>query len=192
MRYTFLAGVMAVGLGLALGGCGSSSKGKGDMGGKDLSGPKLNCLAFSSCVYDCLAQNKGDINTCAQNICIQEAKPNTYKKWVAAVTCGEDYCKGVGDGGVAKCTQPDQSPGMMGDLLCDPGVTYAECNSSTYKSTVCSPCLDEARNFWFYDISVNPINPGPPTGMCPDPSTADCMGAKAACATEFDNCLNDP
>ena len=83
-------------------------------------------------------------------------------------------------------------PGMAGSsTLCDPGTTYATCTTTSYMSTSCLPCLDQARNIWIYDISVDPANPGPPTGMCSDPTGADCTGAKALCTTQFNACLND-
>ena len=74
-------------------------------------------------------------------------------------------------------------------VLCDPGITYAQCTAQTYVSTSCLPCLDQARNPWIYDTSTDPA--GPPTGMCSMPTSADCMGAKAMCMTQFNACLND-
>ncbi|HEY2746370.1 MAG TPA: hypothetical protein VGL86_17175, partial [Polyangia bacterium] len=82
-------------------------------------------------------------------------------------------------------------PGVPGSsLLCDPGTTYTQCTAPNYTSTSCGPCLDQSRNLWFEDPSTNP--PGPPTGICSMPTSADCMGAQTQCATQFAACRNDP
>jgi hypothetical protein len=111
-----------------------------------------------------------------------------------AVLCGQDFCLGAKDMSNARCVrQPipaDMGP-SPGDNLCDPGITALQCDDPAYQSSVCTPCLSEARNFWVFDESVNPMNPGPPSFMCPMPTSADCMAAQAACASTFNACLND-
>ena len=198
MRQMFLALAVAALGGFMTASCGNSSNNNGDMG-KDMagsgSGPdmvvvKTNCMGVALCVYTCLGQPNADINTCATQ-CSKNAKAGSAQKWVNAVICGQDYCVGDADLANGKCVE-QAVPGMAGSFqLCDPGVTYAQCTASTYMSTSCSPCIEQARNFWFEDSSVDPMNPGPPTGMCSMPTSADCMGAKTACMTQFNACLND-
>lgn len=197
MRQMFLALAVAAVGGFMTASCGSSSN-KGDMGAdmagsggaQDLAIAKANCMGVATCVYTCISGGT-DINTCATQ-CMKNAKAGSFNKWAAAVTCGQDYCKGNNDMMAPECVSPvDPSTGMASNLLCDPSSTFAQCSASTYMSTVCLPCLDQARNQFIYDISVDPANPGPPTGMCSMPTSADCMGAKAACGTQFNACLND-
>jgi hypothetical protein len=175
--------------------CGNSSN-KGDMGGtsdmagggaQDMAIAKANCMGVANCVYTCISGGT-DINTCAAQ-CMKNAKAGSFTKWAAAVTCGQDYCVGDADMMTGKCVQL-AAPGGGTDL-CDPGITIQQCTASTYMSTSCLPCLDQARNQFIYDISVDPANPGPPTGMCSMPTSADCMGATALCGTQFNACLND-
>ncbi len=197
MRNSVLALVLAATAGFALASCGSSSNNNGDMGkdmaglgGGDMTAVKVNCLGFANCVYNCLINQQGDINSCP-TMCSKMAKPGSAAKWNAAVICGQSYCEGNVDAGTDKCDLVPV-PGMPGaSLLCDPGITYAQCSATTYMSTTCSPCLEEARNFWIFDITVDPMNPGPPTGMCPMPTSTDCTAAKAMCMTQFNACLND-
>ena len=56
-------------------------------------------------------------------------------------------------------------------------------------STVCVPCLGNARNLIYGDFT-DPMNPGPPTGMCPDPASPDCKGG-AMCSTMMNACIMD-
>ena len=197
MRQMFLALAVAAVGGFMTASCGNSSN-KGDMGA-DMSGgggsldmaiAKANCMGVANCVYTCISGGT-DINTCAQQ-CSKNTKPNSFNKWAAAVTCGQDYCVGDADMMTGKCIQvqiPGQPAGTFD--LCDPGTNYTQCSATTYMSTSCLPCLDQARNQFIYDISVDPNNPGPPTGMCSMPTSADCMGAQAKCGTQFAACLND-
>ena len=196
MRQMFLALAVAALGGFMTASCGNSSN-KGDMGGtgdmagtggaQDMAVVKANCMGVANCVYTCISGGT-DINTCATQ-CMKNAKAGSFNKWAAAVTCGQDYCVGDADMMTGKCVAL-AAPGGGTDL-CDPGITIAQCTASTYMSTSCLPCLDQARNQFIYDISVDPANPGPPTGMCSMPTSADCMGAKTACGTQFNACLND-
>jgi hypothetical protein len=199
MRQMFLVLAVAAAGGFALASCGNSSN-NGDMGTTDMAGgggptldmsmAKTNCMGVAQCVYTCISGGT-DINTCATQ-CAKNAKAGSATKWNAAVICGQNYCLGDQDMMNGKCAEVPV-PGMAGSsLLCDPGSTYAMCSAMGYTSTVCLPCLDQARNIWIYDISVDPANPGPPTGMCSMPTGADCMGAKALCMAQFNACLNDP
>lgn len=199
MRQMVLALAFAAAGGFALASCGNSSN-NGDAGtGKDMAGPppgpdmtvaKSNCLGVGNCVYMCLQGAGADINSCA-TMCSKSAKAGSFNKWVNAVICGQSYCVGDADMMTGKCVQiqvPGQPAGSFD--LCDPGSTYAQCSASTYMSTSCTPCLNQARNLWFED-PVDPANPGPPTGMCAMPTSADCTGAKTACGTQFNTCLAD-
>jgi hypothetical protein len=192
----FLALAVAAVAGFAVASCGSSNKSGPDMTSapQDMTMTKLNCTGFGSCVYNCVITGQGDINSC-QTVCAATAKPGSGKLWLTAVLCGQDYCTGDADMMNGKCVSLPDDPAKTAPndphTLCDPGVTITQCMSAGYMSTTCSPCLSEARNFWIFDESVNPMNPGPPTFMCPMPSSADCVAAKAACATPFNNCLND-
>jgi len=197
MRQMFLALVVAAFGGFMAASCGSSSNNNADMG-KDMAGAagpdmvvvKVNCMGMANCMYTCIGGGT-DINTCATQ-CSKTAKAGSATKWINAVVCGQDYCKGNNDMMAPKCSSPvDPATGMPSNLLCDPGSTFAMCSASGYMSTVCAPCIEQARNFWFEDSSVDPMNPGPPTGMCSMPTSADCTGAKAACMTQFNACLND-
>ncbi len=197
MRHTFLALAVAAVGGFALANCGNSNNSSGDMG-KDMAGSggtqdmaiaKTNCMGVANCVYTCISGGT-DINTCATQ-CSKNAKAGSATKWNNAVICGQNYCIGNADMMTGKCIQLPV-PGMAGSsLLCDPGSTYAACSATGYMSTSCLPCLDQARNIWIYDISVDPANPGPPTGMCSMPTGADCTGAQTMCMTAFNACLND-
>lgn len=198
MRQMILALAVAAVGGFALASCGSSSNNNADMGkdmagttntGPDMSIAKTNCIGVANCVYTCITGGT-DINSCA-TMCGKNAKPGSATKWNAAVICGQNYCLGNQDMMNGKCTEIPV-PNMPGSSqLCDPGITYAQCSAMSYMSTSCTPCLDQARNIWIYDISVDPANPGPPTGMCSAPTGADCMGAKALCMTQFNACLAD-
>jgi hypothetical protein len=197
MRQMVLALALAAVGGFAVASCGNSNNngdgGTGDMSGggppPDLAIAKTNCMGVAQCVYTCISGGS-DINTCATQ-CSKNAKAGSATKWTNAVICGQNYCLGNQDMMNGKCTSVPV-PGMAGSsLLCDPGLTYAQCSDMNYMSTLCLPCLDQARNIWIYDISVDPANPGPPTGMCSDPTGADCMGAKNLCMTQFNACLND-
>src|SRR4051794_3319121 len=197
MRQMFLALLVAGLGGFMAGGWGRSSKKNGDMG-KDMAGAagpdmvvaKSNCMQMSQCIYTC-ASGGTDVQTCITQ-CSKTAKTTSANKWITAVICGQDYCKGNNDMMAPKCVSPvDPATGMASNLLCDPQSSFAQCNAMGYMSTVCAPCIEQARNFWFEDSSVDPMNPGPPTGMCSMPTSADCMGAKAACMTQFNACLND-
>jgi hypothetical protein len=189
MRYSFLLVVLvaATGGGL-LASCGKGGD-AGDMATSPDMAASLNCIGVARCVYSCLANHQGDLNTCPAN-CQPLAKTGSTDKWIAAVLCGQSFCtaNGNADAGNAKCIEIPAPTG--GTVLCDPGLTYQQC--STAQSKVCLPCLDQARNFWIYDLTVSMTNPGPPTGMCSMPSSPDCMGAKAACPNEFGACVNDP
>jgi len=195
MRQMFLALAIAAVGGFMTASCGSSSN-KGDMGADmatnappDMAVAKVNCMGVANCVYTCISGGS-DINTCATQ-CSKNAKSGSFTKWENAVLCGQAYCVGDADMMSGKCIQV-AVPGMAGSFqLCDPATTYAQCSATTYMSTSCLPCLDQARNIWIYDISVDPNNPGPPTGMCSMPTGADCTGAKNACGTQFNACLND-
>ncbi len=195
MRQMFLALAVAAIGGFMTASCGSSSN-KGDMGADmaggmppDMSIAKANCMGVANCVYTCISGGT-DINTCATQ-CSKNTKAGSFTKWENAVLCGQAYCVGDADMMTGKCIEVPV-PNMAGSFqLCDPNTTYAQCSASTYMSTSCLPCLDQARNIWIYDISVDPANPGPPTGMCSMPTSADCMGAKTACGTQFSACLND-
>ena len=157
----------------------------------DMTLAQLNCLGYANCIYNCLPSQSGNVGAC-QTMCDAQAKPGTSKKWIDAALCGQDYCLGSPDAGTSKCVDYPVPASMGGgDILCDPTTTYAECSATTYMSMTCTPCLEQARNFWIYDASTSATNPGPPTGMCPDPTNADCIAAKAACATKFNDCLND-
>ena len=198
MRQMFLALAVAAVGGFMAASCGNSSN-KGDMGTTDMNAAppdmvvaKLNCEGVGTCTYNCVLSGQGDLGTCAQVICAKTAKAGSVQKWVNAVICGQNYCEGDMDMMTGKCT----SMMLMGDMgsgsiLCDTGITYAQCTAANYTSTKCSPCLTAARNFWFIDESVDPMNPGPPTFMCPDPTNADCIAAKTACSTAFNACTND-
>src|SRR5262249_47419190 len=134
--------------------------GVGDLAGLDLAGAKQNCMGHAMCIYTCIGGGT-DFNTC-QTQCSKNDKPGSAQKWVDAVTCGQLCCVGDQDMMVVKCVEGDV-PNMAGSfLLCDAGTTYAECTASTYVSTSCGPCIEQARNFWFEDSSVDPLNPGPP------------------------------
>ena len=201
MRQMILALAFSAVGGFALASCGNSSTpsgvdmaGKGDMAsamvGPDMAVAKTNCLGVGTCVFTCLGQPGADINTCA-TMCQKNAKTGSFAKWAGAVGCGQNYCVGDADMMTGKCVE-QAVPGMAGAFaLCDPGITYAACTAMNYMSTSCSPCIEQARNFWFEDSSVDPMNPGPPTGMCSKPTSADCMGAKTSCMTQFNACLND-
>jgi len=196
MRQMFLALVVAGLGGFMAASCGSSSNNNGDMG-HDMAGGaspdmvvvKVNCMGMGNCVYTC-ASGGTDVQTCITQ-CSKTAKPASSTKWINAVICGQDYCKGNNDMMAPKCVSPLDNTGAPSNLLCDPSSTYAQCSATGYMSTVCAPCIEQARNFWFEDSSVDPMNPGPPTGMCSDPASADCIGAKAACMTQYNACLND-
>ncbi len=199
MRQMFLALAVAAVGGFMTASCGSSSN-KGDMSTDMASAPpdmvvaKLNCEGVGTCAYNCALSGQGDLQTCAEVICAKMAKAGSVQKWVNAVICGQTYCLGDQDMMSGKCisvTVPASDMGPGGTQLCDPGSTVASCTAPGYTSTSCSPCLKEARNFWFIDESVDPTNPGPPTFMCPDPTSADCMAAKTTCATAFGACTND-
>jgi hypothetical protein len=202
MRQMILALAVAAAGGFALASCGSSSNNNADMG-KDMAGPaagpdmsiaKTNCQGYGTCIYTCVSSGQGDINTC-QTMCSKNAKPGSATKWINAVICGQNYCTGDADMMTGKCVSLANDPAKNGPndphTLCDPGVTITQCMASTYMSTSCSPCLSNARNYWFIDESVDPQNPGPPTFMCPMPTSADCTASKAACMTQFNACLND-
>lgn len=153
----------------------------------DLAPTPLNCLGMGKCVYDCL--NAGsDLNTCDTR-CSPKTKPGSASKWNNAVVCGQDYCIADADMKTGRCVEVADPGNPNVFVLCDPGITYAQCTAQTYVSTSCLPCLDQARNPWIYDTSTDPA--GPPTGMCSMPTSADCMGAKAMCMTQFNACLND-
>jgi hypothetical protein len=197
MRQMILALAVAAVGGFALASCGSSSNNNVDMG-RDMAGPavgpdmsivKTNCMGMANCIYTCISGGT-DINSCA-TMCAKNAKPGSATKWNAAVICGQNYCLGDQDMMSGKCIE-NAVPGMAGSFqLCDPGTTYAQCTATSYVSTSCSPCIEQARNLWFEDSSVDPMNPGPPTGMCSMPTSPDCTGAKTACMTQFNACLND-
>jgi hypothetical protein len=197
MRQMLLALAVAALGGFMTASCGNSNNNSGDMG-KDMAGAagpdmvvaKVNCMGVAQCMYTCIGGGT-DINTCATQ-CSKNAKTGSAQKWINAVICGQNFCVGDADLGNGKCVEV-AVPGMAGSFqLCDPGTTYAQCTATTYMSTSCSPCIEQARNFWFEDSSVDPMNPGPPTGHCSMPTSADCMGATAACMTQFNACLNDP
>lgn len=198
MRQMFLALAVAAVGGFLAASCGNSSN-KGDMGGTDMNAAppdmvmaKLNCEGVGTCTYNCVLSGQGDLGTCAQVICAKTAKAGSVQKWVNAVICGQTYCEGDMDMMTGKCLEHKFTTDMgMQDILCDTNVTLMDCTASTYMSKTCSPCLTAARNFWFIDESVDPMNPGPPTFMCPDPTNADCIAAKTACATAFNACTND-
>ena len=199
MRHMFLALALAAVGGFAVASCGNSNKGGGDMGA-DMSGGappdmvavKLNCEAVGTCTYNCVISGQGDLSTCAEVICAKTAKPGSVTKYVNAILCGQNYCTGDQDMMNGKCVSQTIPADMGGgSILCDPGVSESACNSPSYMSTSCSPCLTAARNYWFFDESVDPQNPGPPTFMCPDSTNADCMAANTACATQFNACRND-
>jgi hypothetical protein len=201
MRKTLLALAVAALGGFMAASCGNSSN-KGDMGGTsdmgaappDMVVTKLNCEGVGTCVYNCLINGQGDLGTCAQTICAKTAKAGSVQKWINAVVCGENYCVGDADMMTGKCvevTVPPSDMGAGGTLLCDPGSTAATCNSPSYMSKVCSPCLDNARNFWFIDEVTDPTTPNPPTFMCADASSADCTMAASTCMTAFGACRND-
>jgi hypothetical protein len=198
MRQMVLALALAAAGGFAVASCGNSNNngdgGTGDMSGggppPDLAIAKTNCMQMAQCVYTCISGGS-DINTCATQ-CGKNAKAGSATKWTNAVICGQNFCLGDKDMMTGKCISLTP-PGMptANPNLCDPGIDYATCNDPNHMSTSCLPCLDQARNIWIYDISVDPANPGPPTGMCSDPTGADCSGAKALCMTQFNACLND-
>jgi|SwirhisoilCB2_FD_contig_81_4071733_length_766_multi_3_in_0_out_0_2 hypothetical protein len=200
MRQMLLALAVAALGGFMTASCGNSNNNNGDMG-KDMAGggagpdmvvAKVNCMGVAQCMYTCIGGGT-DINTCATQ-CSKNAKPNSATKWINAVLCGQAYCVGDADMMTGKCVEV-AVPGQAGSFqLCDPGTTYAQCTATNppYMSTSCSPCIEQARNFWFEDSSTDPMNPGPPTGMCSMPTSADCIGAKTQCMTQFNACLQDP
>jgi hypothetical protein len=192
MRRMIVACALAAAGGFAVASCGnSSSTGSKDMAtaAPDMTIAKTNCMGVAGCVYTCIGGGS-DINTCA-NMCATNAKPGSAVKWNRAVICGQNYCLGDQDQGTGKCVE-QPVPGMAGAFqLCDPMTTYAQCTATTYVSTSCTPCIEQARNFWFEDSSIDPNNPGPPTGMCSMPTSADCTGAATFCMTQFSACLND-
>jgi hypothetical protein len=168
----------------------SDFAGVGDLAGADLAGVKTNCMGHAQCMHLCISGGT-DINTC-QTQCTKNDKPGSAQKWVNALLCGQSYCVDNTDMMTGPCVEV-QVPNMTGSyMLCDPGTTYAQCTASTYVSTTCQPCIEQARNFWFEDSSVDPMNPGPPTGICSQPTSAYCIGANMACMTQFDACRNDP
>jgi len=161
-----------------------------DLAAQDMAKSPVDCMGVAQCMYSCLGGGN-DIDTCYTQ-CSKTAKPGSAQKWLNAVICGQDYCVGDTDMMTGKCVEV-AVPNETGSFeLCDPGVTYAQCTATSYVSTSCWPCIEQARNFWFEDSSVDPKNPGPPTGMCSQPTSADCMGANAACSIQFDACRNDP
>lgn len=201
MRQTFLALAIAAVGGFALANCGSSSNNNNtDMGhdmagtttgGGDMSAAKLNCLGVGNCVLQCVIAG-GDLTSCAQGMCMKQAKAGSYNKWVSAFLCGQNYCDPQTDM-MGKCVEvlvPAGQPGAGGSLLCDPGQTYADCSMATTPG-ICSKCIANARNIVYGDFT-DPNNPMPPTGMCPDgPTYPDCKGG-AMCMTQMNACISDP
>lgn len=194
MRRTFVALVLAGVTGFVAAGCGDGN-GSADMSHAmpDLAVMnKLNCEGVGSCVYNCLLnQLATSIRACAETVCGPQAKMGSVTLWENAVICGEDYCTGATDMSTPKCVDHILTGDLgTGDELCDPGVSAADCAQPTYMSTVCSPCLIQARNYWIFD-QTNPQAPGPPTFMCTMASSADCMGANTMCTQSFAACRND-
>ena len=199
MRHTFLIMVVAaIGGGFALASCGGGGKSNGDMGGDmavtgtaDMVMTKLNCEGVGTSIYNCYVVGGGDPSACVA-AAMKAAKPGSYNKWSAAISCGESYCEGENDMIAPKCvnTFPGNDMTASLGLLCDPGVPYSTCDSQTYMSTSCNPCLDNSYDIWFLD-DTDPTAPGPPTFNCLDPSSADCTAAQAACTTAFNACRND-
>lgn len=195
MRRTFVALLLAGVSGFAVAGCGNGGNGSSDMAQSlpDLAvTPKLNCEGVGSCVYNCLLnQLAASIRACAETVCAPQAKSGSVALWEKAVICGEDFCTGATDMSTPRCVDHTFSDDMgMGDVLCDPNVSVADCRAATYMSQVCSPCLIQARNYWIFD-QTNPQAPGAPTFMCTMASSADCMGANAMCTQQFAACRND-
>jgi len=202
MRQMLLALAVAALGGFMTASCGNSSNNNGDMGkdmagsgsGQDMVVVKANCMGVALCMYECLGMPNADINSCFSS-CSKNAKAGSATKWFNAVICGQSYCVGDEDMMTGKCVSVPVDPTKTGPndphQLCDPGITLATCQDPNYMSTSCSPCIEQARNFWFEDSTVDPMNPGPPTGMCSMPTSADCMGAKTTCMTQFSACLND-
>src|SRR6185312_9760404 len=199
MRQMYLALAVAAVGGFALASCGGGNKSNGDMGAdmagttggaQDMAVVKTHCMGMANCVYTCILGGS-DINTCATQ-CSKNAKPGTANKWIAAVICGQDYCLGDQDMNTGKCVAVPNPMNTAESNLCDPGTTYAQCSAAGYTSTSCNPCLDDSRNMWVLDESVDPANPGPPTFMCAKPSSADCTAAATTCMTQFAACRNDP
>lgn len=203
MRYMFLAVLVAAVGGFTLASCGNSSK-HGDMGADmagaggstDMAVAKLNCLGVGYCIYQCVSGGQGDFQGC-YNMCNKQAKPGSAMKWANAFVCGQDYCWPPSDM-MGKCVPVDIPPGEPGyvdpgqpgypaQLLCDAGQTYDQCKNAT--TGQCISCIENARNIVYADFSVGPPA-GPPTGMCPDPTSPDCKGG-AMCMTVMNTCLGD-
>ncbi|MDB4971002.1 MAG: hypothetical protein JWN44_6691, partial [Myxococcales bacterium] len=148
-----------------------------------------NCLGVGNCVLQCVVGGTGDINSCF-TMCSKQGKTGSANKWATAFQCGQDYCAPPSDmlGKCASVTIPAGEPGAGGQILCDQGLTYAQCQAMT--SMTCIPCINNARNLIFGDFTVDPQNPGPPTGMCPDPASPDCKGG-AVCTTKINACTMD-
>src|SRR5262249_57893153 len=102
----------------------------------------LNCLGVGKCILDCVTGG-GDFNSCF-NTCKSSAKSGSANLWASAFVCGQDYCTAPADA-MAKCVAVTD-PTSGGSALCDPGTTYAQCTSGSYKSTSCEPCLGNAPN----------------------------------------------
>lgn len=200
MRQSVLALVVAAVGGFAVASCGNSNNngdggGSGDMAGTgggavDMAVAKTNCKGMANCVYTCIIGGS-DINTCATQ-CSKNAKAGTANKWIAAVICGQNYCLGDQDMMSGKCVTLADPANAGSSDLCDPGKTFAQCTDPTYMSTSCNPCLDDSRNMWVLDESVDPANPGPPTFACAHAASADCTGAQTTCMASFNACLNNP
>lgn len=199
MRQMFLALAVAAVGGFALASCGSGNKGGGDMGADmagtgggavDMAVVKTNCMAMANCVYTCIAGGL-DINTCATQ-CSKNAKAGSANKWIGAVVCGQNYCLGDVDMMSGKCIQVADPNTAGSSYLCDPGTNFTTCTDPNHVSTSCNPCLEDSAYRFIRDDSIDPNNPGPPTGMCVRASSADCTGAQTTCMTQFNACLNDP
>jgi hypothetical protein len=198
MRYSLLALAVAAIGGFAVASCGNGNQsGSGDMGadmaivsGPDMATPKLNCLGVGNCILQCFNAGMGDIASCFQNVCSKQAKVGSAMKWSNAFICGQNYCDPPTDmmGKCVEVTVPPGQPGAGGKILCDPGQTYDQCSMATTPG-VCANCISNARNLIWGDFS-NPMMPAPPTGMCPDPASADCKGG-AMCMTLMNACIAD-
>jgi hypothetical protein len=179
MRVRFIGFVLAATLGFSVGGCGSNNK--PPMNAQDMTVThdmvmSLNCLGYGGCVLDCLVQAgaMGDPTMCI-NACKAVVKKTSLSLWSVAYQCGIDYCTGVADASVQKC----QLNAAMTQYVDVPGEPAGTCDT----------CFLNAPDVVLGDFS-DPTLPTPPTGMCQNPKSPDCMGGME-CMTKVQRCIND-
>ena len=140
---------------LAIAGC-SSNPSPSDSGMKDLAGssstdlpavPKIGCIGYVQCLLDC-----GKDTVCSAQ-CEQSVTPVGKKKFLQAISCGQNWCLGSNDMGSGDC------------IVTGMNLTNKD-GSAANTGTVCGDCLNNSLAALFGDACSPPSSPNCNPPLC--------------------------